>query len=89
MKKAEATVPNAALGGTLVLMFLIEGKQFAVDLDRVLQIIDYRPPTRTPRRPPYVEGVIEHRGRFLAVTSLRQRLGAGEAHPTQPAILLL
>lgn len=89
MKKAEPTVPSSTLGGTLVLMFLVAGKQFAVDLARVVQIIDYQPPTRTPRRPPYVEGVIEHRGRFLAVTSLRRRLGAGEALPTHPAILLL
>ena len=89
MKKAEPAVPSSALGGTLVVMFLLAGKQFAVDLGRVEQIIEYQPATKTPRRPPYVEGVIEHRGRFLAVTSLRRRLGVAEAVPTHPAILLL
>jgi purine-binding chemotaxis protein CheW len=89
MKKAEPAVPSSTAGGTLVLMFLVAGKQFAVDLGGVEQIIDYQPPSRTPRRPPFVEGVIEHRGRFLAVASLRKRLGVPEGVPSHPAILLL
>lgn len=89
MKKAEPAVPSSAVGGTLVVMFLLAGKQFAVDLGRVEQIIEYQPATKTPRRPPYVEGVIEHRGRFLAVTSLRRRLGVAETVSAHPAILLL
>jgi purine-binding chemotaxis protein CheW len=89
MKQVEAAVSSPTGGGTLILMFLLAGKQFAVDLGGVEQIIDYQPPTRTPRRPPYVEGVIEHRGRFLALASLRRRLGVAEAALTRPAILLL
>ncbi|HSB69639.1 MAG TPA: chemotaxis protein CheW [Candidatus Methylomirabilis sp.] len=89
MKQAKPGFTSAPLGGTLVLMFLVAGKQFALDLGRVEQIIDYQLPTKTPRRPPFVEGVIEHRGRFLAVASLRRRLGVADATPTHPAILLL
>lgn len=89
MKQAEVAAPNSTLAGIFFLMFLVTGKQFAVDLNRVEQIIEYQPPTRTPRRPPCIEGVIEHRRRFLAVVSLRQRLGVADPGPAHPAILLL
>jgi purine-binding chemotaxis protein CheW len=72
-----------------VVLFQVAGKSFAVDLARVEQIVEYREPTRTPRRPPYVEGVIEQRGVYLALVSLRRRFGLAEAGPAHPAILLL
>jgi len=72
-----------------VVLFQVAGKSFAVDLDQVEQIIDYREPTRTPRRPPHVEGVVEHRGRYIAVVNLRTRLGVAEPGPAHPAILLI
>jgi purine-binding chemotaxis protein CheW len=67
----------------------LAGKSFAVELGQVEQIIDYRPPTKTPRRPPHVEGVIEHRGRYLALLNLRKRFGVAEAGPAHPAVLLV
>lgn len=71
------------------ILFQVAGKSFAVALDQVEQIIDYREPTRTPRRPPHVEGVVEHRGRYIAVVNLRKRLGVVEPGPAHPAILLI
>jgi purine-binding chemotaxis protein CheW len=79
------TAANSLLG----LMFQLAGKAFAVDLTQVEQIIEYRPPTRTPRPPPYVEGVLDYRGRFLPVMSLRRRLGIPDEESGHPAILLL
>jgi purine-binding chemotaxis protein CheW len=72
-----------------VVLFQVAGRSFAIDLRQVEQIVEYREPTRTPRRPPYVEGVIEHRGRFLAVVNLRMRLGVATPGPTNPAVLLV
>lgn len=72
-----------------VVLFQVAGKSFAVDLKQVEQIIDYCEPTRTPRRPSHVEGVVEHRGRYLTVMNLRKRLGIDEAGPAHPAILLI
>ena len=46
MKQAEAAAPNSTLAGTFFLLFLVTGKQFAVDLNRVEQIIEYQPTTR-------------------------------------------
>lgn len=72
-----------------VVLFQLAGKSFAVELGQVEQIIDYREPTKTPRRPPHVEGVIEHRGHYLAILDLRKRFGVAEPGPTHPAVLVI
>jgi len=86
------TVPmpsDVAQAEVSVLMFLLAGRQFAVDLSWVQHILDYQVPTKTPRRPPFVEGIMQHKGRFLPVVSLRKRLGVEGPAPAHPAILLL
>jgi purine-binding chemotaxis protein CheW len=75
--------------GAQVVVFQVAGKLFAADLARVEQVIEYREPTRTPRRPPHVEGVVEHQGRYVALVSLRKRFGLREEGPARPAVLLL
>ncbi len=72
-----------------VVLFQVAGKAFAVDLEHVEKIIDYQEPTKTPRRPPHIEGVLEHRGRYLAVLNLRRRFGVTERGPANPAVILL
>jgi len=80
---------SAAPGEIPVLMFLMAGKQLAVELSRVQHVLDFQVPTRTPRRPPFVEGIIQHKERYLPLVSLRKRLGVEGPGPGNPAILLL
>lgn len=80
---------GTSTGGTPVVLFQLAGKSFAVELDRVDQIIEYREPAKTPRRPAHVEGVAEYRGRYLAVVDLRKRFGVAEPRPAHPAVLVL
>jgi purine-binding chemotaxis protein CheW len=89
MTETYAVTPSVTLGESSVLMFLVAGKQFAVDLDRVQHILDYQTPTRTPRRPLYVEGIIQHKGRFLPLVNLRKRLGVDQPDSENRAVLLL
>lgn len=89
---AQATPKGKTAGqatGAQVVVFQVAGKLFAADLGRVEQIIEYREPTRTPRRPPHVEGVVEHQGRYVALVNLRKRFGLREEGPAHPAVLLL
>ncbi len=82
-----AAAPEAS--GTPVLTFQVAGHSFALDLLRVEHVMDFREPTPTPRRLPFIEGVVEYRGRFVAVASLRRRLGvAAEGQPHPPIVLL-
>lgn len=75
--------------GAQVVVFQVAGKLFAADLARVEQAIEYREPTRTPRRPPHVEGVVEHQGRYVALVNVRKRFGLREEGPVRPTVLLL
>jgi purine-binding chemotaxis protein CheW len=89
MTRTDAAATGATLDQASVLLFLVGGKQFAVDVARVQHILDYQTPTRTPRRPPFVEGIIQHKKEYLPVVSLRKRLGVEGPGPVNPAILLL
>lgn len=86
--RARAGAPPPA-PGTHVLALQLAGRLFAIELARIEQVVDYQEPTRTPRRPPCIEGVIEHRGRFLALASLRKRLGLADPGPPRPPIVVL
>ena len=88
-QEARNTEANNPRGGTQVVLFQLAGKSFAVELGQVDQIIDYREPAKTPRRPAYVEGVAEYRGRYLAIVDLRKRFGVTEPKPVHPAVLVL
>jgi len=76
-------------GERAILVFQVAGRHFGVELERVEQILSAQPITPTPRRLPFVEGILEQRGRYLAVVSLRKRLGVGGQGPEHPAILIL
>jgi len=89
MGQTESATPGVALDAATVLMFLVAGRQFAVDLARVEHLLGYQSPTRTPRPPPFVDGIIRHKGRYLPVVSLWKRLGVEGPGPGNPAILLL
>jgi purine-binding chemotaxis protein CheW len=89
MGQPDTTLSDVAQGDVAVLMFLLAGRQFAVELNRVQHILEYQAPIKTPRRPPFVEGIMQHKGRFLPVVSLRKRLGVEGPAPLHPAILLL
>jgi purine-binding chemotaxis protein CheW len=88
-QEARNTEANNPRGSTQVVLFQLAGKSFAVELGQVDQIIDYREPAKTPRRPAYVEGVAEYRGRYLAIVDLRKRFGVTEPKPAHPAVLVL
>jgi purine-binding chemotaxis protein CheW len=89
MAQTDTMPSSVAQDEVSVLMFLLAGRQFAVELNWVQHILDYQVPTKTPRRPPFVEGIMQHKGRFLPVVSLRKRLGVEGPAPVHPAILLL
>ncbi len=84
---------QAKSGGTngerSLLLFRIAGRQFGVELGQVEQILDVQPIAPTPRRPSFVEGILEYRGRFLAAVSLRKRLGVATPAPVHPAVVVL
>jgi purine-binding chemotaxis protein CheW len=61
-----------------VACFRVADRDCAVDVMRISEVLRPVPVTPLPSAPPFVEGIIELRGRFLPVIDLRKRFGAGD-----------
>ena len=58
-----------------IVTFQVGKESFGLDILKVHEIIRFQPLTRIPSQPPYVEGVLNLRGKIVPVVSLRQRIG--------------
>jgi len=56
--------------------FRVSGRDCAVDVLRIAEVLQPVPVTPLPAAPSFIEGLIELRGRFLPVIDLRKRFGA-------------
>ena len=68
----------AAAATLQVACFRVADRDCAVDVMRIAEVLRPVPVTPLPSAPPFVEGIIELRGRFLPVIDLRKRFGAGD-----------
>lgn len=59
----------------VVLVFEIDGHRYAIDSEAVLEIVRAVQPTRLPKAPPVVFGLIDARGELLPLIDLRLRFG--------------
>lgn len=70
--------------------FHIGGEQFGLDILRVQEIIRIQELTRVPNSPPFVDGVINLRGKVIPVIALRRRFGLEDlAHDKQTRIVVI
>jgi purine-binding chemotaxis protein CheW len=74
---------------TRLVTFRIGDGLYAVDVAQVERVIRYAPPRRVPQLPEWIEGLMEHDGRVIAIIDLRQRLGGSAEAPDAQARLLL
>ena len=58
-----------------VACFRVAGRDCAVDVMRIAEVLQPVPVTALPAAPGFVEGIISLRGRFLPVIDLRRRFG--------------
>jgi purine-binding chemotaxis protein CheW len=73
---------NATAQRTQLLSFVLAGEEYAVDILRVREIIEYSTLTRVPGMPASVRGVINLRGRVVPVVDLASRFGLPESEVT-------
>jgi purine-binding chemotaxis protein CheW len=68
---------NAAAEGELGLyvVFAVNGSEYALPSETVLQMESFEGATAVPGAPPFVAGVVQIRGRVLPVVDLRVRFG--------------
>lgn len=72
-----------------ILIFVLAGEEYAVDILRVREIIRYTPPTRVPGMPPSVRGLINLRGRVVPVIDLSVRFGFPESDTTERTSIVM
>lgn len=82
-----STTSNATL--TQYLSFVLAGEEYAVEILRVKEIIEYDSLTRVPGMPPAVRGVINLRGRVVPVIDLALRFGLPASVITQRSCIVM
>jgi purine-binding chemotaxis protein CheW len=60
-----------------LLTFLIAGEQYAVDIERIVEIVTPRPVTRIPNADASVVGIISLRGTIVTLVDVRRKLRHG------------
>lgn len=78
-RKAQAAASGEALQ---VLTFDLQGETFALDAGVVREVIDLAPETRVPGAAPFVDAVINFRGRVIPLADLRLAFGMARGAPT-------
>jgi purine-binding chemotaxis protein CheW len=71
---ASAPVP-ASDAPVLYVLFKVDGSDYALSADIVVQMETYTGATVVPGAPPFVAGIIQLRGRVVPVVDLRARFG--------------
>ena len=74
---------------TQFLSFVLAGEEYAVEILRVKEIIEYDNLTRVPAMPPAVRGVINLRGRVVPVVDLALRFGLPESVITPRSCIVM
>lgn len=57
--------------GLQVLSFVLDSDHFAIGIDSIQEVIEYKNVTRVPRSPEFMQGVINLRGQVIPVVDLR------------------
>ena len=57
-----------------LLTFVIAGEQYAVDIERIVEIVTPRPVTRIPNADPSVVGIMSLRGTIVTLVDVRRKL---------------
>lgn len=91
---AAAAVPARTAGALSrfagrYLTFRVGDEIYGIAIARVREIVGMQPITRVPESDPCIAGVINLRGRILAVQDLRRKLGLPAAPPTEETCIVV
>jgi purine-binding chemotaxis protein CheW len=85
-----ATAMETAEQVRQLVAFHLADERYGVEISLINEIIRLREITHLPRTVPYIEGVINLRGRIVPVMDLRKRLGLPEAaHDSRTRIIVV
>ncbi len=71
------------------LTITLDNEQFALDINKVSEVLDLTTITRVPRMPDFVLGVINLRSNVVPVIDLRQKLGMPPGERTKESCIVI
>lgn len=86
---AQAIIGNAATHSGKFLTFFLQNEEYGIEILKVQEIIGLMPVTRIPRTPDFVRGVINLRGKIIAVTDLRKKFEMEEVDQTNETCIIV
>jgi purine-binding chemotaxis protein CheW len=81
----EVSLPRAPLE---CLVFSLGGERYGIETAHVVDVVRFAGLTRVPGTPPFVLGVMNHRGRILPVLDIKRLLGTAETNATSGSLVL-
>jgi purine-binding chemotaxis protein CheW len=72
-----------------IVSFLVDDREYAVDISKIIEIIYYKPATPWPESPEFVEGVVDLRGTVIPVLDLKKRLHLPSKNTARPNHILI
>jgi purine-binding chemotaxis protein CheW len=89
VKQEELMGAKDATGMTQYLAFTLAEEVFALEISKVLEVLDYSPVTRVPRLPDFMLGVINLRGSVVPVVDLRLKFGMTKTEKTVNTCIII
>jgi purine-binding chemotaxis protein CheW len=74
---------------TQYLSFILDNEQFAVDISKVREVLDFTKVTKVPRTPDFMRGVINLRGNVVPVVDMRLKFGLPETKKTVNTCIII
>ncbi len=71
------------------LTFKLDDEEFAVDISKVREVLEYTTVTKVPQTPDFMKGVINLRGHVVPVVDLRLKFGMLEAEKTVNTCIII
>lgn len=65
-----------------IVIFKMNGEEFGIEISNVVEVLEYREPSRVPRAPDFIDGVIRIRDTVLPIIDLRKRMEIAHSAPT-------
>jgi purine-binding chemotaxis protein CheW len=81
-QKIEAQAEQPTEGQLELLTFTISGEHYAVDIERIVEIVTPRPVTRIPNAASSIVGIISLRGTIVTLVDVRRKLRHPDAELT-------
>ncbi len=72
-----------------LLRFEIDDRPYVADIERIREIVFYRPAIPVPHAPAFLQGMMDLRGLAIPLIDLRERLGVPADRRVQPTHILV